>query len=82
MGVHGRLDGGQHLGRGGAAGIGLDLESVVGPRVVTGGDDDPGTRAQLTGEEAADLRRDRLGRCVAANAVRGEHLDAGTREVL
>ena len=41
---HRGLDRGQHLRRGGA-GIGLDLEPVVGPRVVAGGDDDAGTRA-------------------------------------
>ena len=82
VGIHGRLDGGQHLRRGGAAGVGLDLEAVVGPRVVAGGDDDPGPGAELAGEEAADLGGHRLGRREGADVVGREHLDAGPREVL
>src|SRR6188508_3273482 len=39
---HRGLDRVEHFRRGGAAGIGLDLEAVVGPRVVAGGDHDSG----------------------------------------
>ena len=62
--------------------VGLDLEAVVGPRVVAGRDDDAGPGVQLSGEEAADLGRDGLGRREGANVVRGKDLDAGAREVL
>ena len=82
MAVHGGLDGGEHLGRGGAAGVGLDLEAVVGPRVVAGGDDDPRSGPHLAGEEAADLGRHRVGRREGADAVRRQHLDAGRGEML
>jgi hypothetical protein len=80
--VHGGLDGGQHLGRGRPTGVGLDLEAVVGPWVVAGGDDDAGPRVQLPREEAAHLGGHRLGRDEGADVLRGQNLDAGTREVL
>ncbi len=47
--IHGGLDGGQHGRRRRAAGIGLDLEPVVGPRVVAGGDDDARRRRRAHG---------------------------------
>ena len=82
MRVHGRLDRGEHLRRGGAARIGLDLEAVVRPRVVAGGDDDPRSRPELAREVAADLGRHRVGRREGADVVGGEDLDAGAGEVL
>ena len=80
--VHRGLDGGEHLRRGGAAGIGLDLEAVVRPWVVARGDDDAGARPELAGEEAADLGRHGLRRREAADVVRRQHLDAGACEML
>src|ERR1700674_49162 len=80
--IHGRLDGGEHLGCPCAAGVGLHLEAVVGPRIVAGSDDDARAGAHLAREEAADLGRHRVGRREGADAVRGQHFDAGSREIL
>src|SRR5205823_8763289 len=77
LAVHGGLDGRQHLWTAGPAGVGLDLEPVVRPRIVAGGDDDPSARAKLAGEEAADLGWHSIRRHEAADVMRRQHLDAG-----
>ena len=67
-------------GRG--AGRCLDLEAVVDPRVVAGGDDDAGRRAALDDLVRAHLGRHGADREGDRDVVREEDLGRGHREVL
>ena len=67
-------------GRG--AGRRLDLEPVVGPRVVAGGDDDAGRRAALDDLVRAHLGRDGVRGERDGDVVREQDLGGGRREVL
>ena len=55
------LEHGEDVGSGGGAGRRLDLEAVVGPRVVTGGDDDARCGSPLDDLVGAHLGRHRVG---------------------
>ena len=60
----------------------LDLEAVVDPRVVAGGDDDPGGGSALDHLERAHLGRDGVDREGDRDVVGEEDLGGGGRKVL
>ena len=77
-----RLDDRQDLGAGRGPGRRLDLEAVVDPRVVAGGDDDAGRRAALDDLVRAHLGRDGVDREGDRDVVGEQDLGGGLGEVL
>ena len=76
-----RLDDRQDLGPGRGSGRGLDLEAVVHPRVVAGGDDDPGCRSPFDHLVRGHLGRHGVDREGDTDVVSEQDLGRGHREV-
>ena len=76
------LDDAEDVCAGGRTARSLDLEPVVDPRVVAGGDHDPGGRAALDHLERAHLRRHGVGRERDGDVLGEQDLRRGRREML